>query len=98
MRTLVSALGAQGTGVKFAELVELAREHGLFETCIGRAEDGKIDRPERTAFSRLLTRYDRRLVLGLRFLVEGKGRARRYRVERVGNDAHDRNDIPDGRT
>jgi Bifunctional DNA primase/polymerase, N-terminal len=97
MRTLVSALAAQGTGVKFAGLVELARDHGLFETIIGRTEDGKLDRPERTAFSRVLTRYDRRQVLDFRFLVEGEGKKRRYRVESVGNDRDDRNDIPDGK-
>jgi hypothetical protein len=95
MRTLVSALAAQGTGVQFSEAVELARDHGLFETIIGRAEDGELDRHQRTAFSRALTRYDRRLVLDFRFLVEGKGKSRRYRVECVRNDGDDRNDIPD---
>ena len=40
MRSLASAMAAKATGLTFPELVELAREHGLFETFIGGVEDG----------------------------------------------------------
>jgi hypothetical protein len=95
MRSLASALATFATGLTFSELVKLTREHGLFEAFIGRADDGELSRSEKTTFGRLLTSYDRRLVLRFRFLVEGKGKTRRYRVEGGGNDRDDRNDISD---
>ena len=58
------------------------REGGLFENIIG-MDNGELGRREKTTFSRLLARYDRRTVLNYRFSLDGKGHSRRYRVERL---------------
>lgn len=92
MCALALALAVHGSGVTFPELVAMARAGGLFDSIIGSVDDGELGRSEKTSFGRLLTRYDRRLVRDFRFLVEGKGKTRRYKVERVGNDKDDRND------
>jgi hypothetical protein len=94
MRRLVSAMATiESKAWTFAELMVLAREHGFFERVLGpcASEDNEIGRKEKTTLSRLLTRYDRRLVLKYRFLVEGTGKNRRYRIEprnddMIGND------------
>jgi hypothetical protein len=79
MRLLVKELASKQSPSTFQDLVTTAREHGLFESIIGGEED--LGRREKSAFAKLLMRYDRRLVLDWRFLVEGQGRTRRYKVE-----------------
>jgi hypothetical protein len=80
MRKLVSAMANRPTPMAFPELVELAHEHSLFENIIGNDGD-ELGRREKTIFGRLLGRYDRRMVLDYRFLLDGQGHQRRYRVE-----------------
>ncbi len=84
MRALVQAMGEDLLSERsFSQLVDLAVERGLFEQFV----DGEgLNQKTRTAFSRMLVRYDKRLFgTGqlLRFRVEGKGRARKFKVERI---------------
>jgi hypothetical protein len=85
MRKLAEAMVGKPTPLSFTDLVKLARENGLFESIIG-SDDKELNRPEKAALGRLLARYDRRTVLNYRFLLEGKGHSRRYRLEPVQND------------
>lgn len=89
MRRLVSAMADTAAPRTFKELIKLAREHGLFESILGTIDNATetLGRSEKSTFGRLLTRYDRRLVLKHRFLVGGKGKSRLYRLE-VGNCGH----------
>ena len=80
MRLLVKEMASNPAPLPFADLVKLAHEHGLFANIIGEAGDD-LGRREKSAFARLLMRYDRRLVLDWHFIVEGQGRTRRYKVE-----------------
>jgi hypothetical protein len=79
MRELVKRLaGSEPT--KFDEVVDFSREHGLFERLIG--DGGELKPPEKSAFGKLLKRYDRRVFAGGRhFVVDGKGRYKTFRVE-----------------
>jgi hypothetical protein len=75
MRELVKLLGT--IPVKFDDLVGAAREHGLFERLIG--NEGDLKPSDKSAFGKLLKRYDRRIFGGCnRFVVEGKGHSRRF--------------------
>ena len=58
-----------------------ALEKSLLPGVIGGTGDDEIGRREKSTFGRLLTRYDRRLVLNSRFTVEGKGHSKRYKAE-----------------
>jgi len=78
MRSLVAGMDSKAP-VNFAELVALARSLGLFEAIIG-TDETELDRKSKSTLARLLTRYDRRLVGNHRFVIEGKGHARIYRV------------------
>jgi hypothetical protein len=78
MRELVKLLGT--TPVKFDDLVETAQGHGLFERLIGNSGDD-LKPPQKSAFGKLLRRYDRRIFGDTkRFVVEGKGHSRRFYV------------------
>jgi hypothetical protein len=73
MRELVKLLGEEP--VKFDELVDKAREHGLFERIIG--SDGDLKPSDKSTLGKLLKRYDRRVFAdGRRFVVDGKGHSR----------------------
>lgn len=96
MRRLVSEMADKLTPCTFGELIELARENGLFEAIIG-ADGEEPGRREKSAFGKLLGRYDRRLVLNHRFVVVGKGKTRRYKVE-IGNGGNGGNGVSDGKT
>jgi hypothetical protein len=75
MRELVAALGVDP--IKFDELVTLAREKGLFERLL--AGEADLKPTDKSAFGKLLKRYDRRVFRdGKRFIVEGKGHSRRF--------------------
>jgi hypothetical protein len=75
MRELVKVLDC--TPVKFDELIGIARERGLFERLIG--NDGELKPSDKSAFGKLLKRYDRRIFGGCkRFVVDGKGHSRRF--------------------
>ena len=63
----------------FASLAELCAGVGLFEHATDAMEDGRMTREGNAAFSRLLKRFDGRVVApGIRFCVEGAGRNRVY--------------------
>lgn len=81
MRTLVRTIanGAKLKSVQFEEVVDMARDAGLFEWCI--PPDGDLEPKAKSSFGKLLKSYDRRLINGYRFTVEGKGHARRFKVE-----------------
>jgi hypothetical protein len=68
-----------GEAVKFDELTALAREHGLFNRLIG--GEGGLKPADKSAFGKLLKKYDRTLFAGCqRFVVDGKGHSRRFRA------------------
>ena len=77
MHELVQLL-AQNEPMKFDELVELSQEHGLFEWII--SGSGELKPAERSRFGKLLKRYDRRIFAQGRFIVDGRGRSKKYRV------------------
>ena len=79
MRVLVGAMPANP--VTFTEIVALAQANGCFEWVLGDDASAEIGRREKSTFSKLLTRYDRRLVGNHRFIIEGKAHGRRYYVE-----------------
>jgi hypothetical protein len=83
MRALVTAIAgsSQRKAVSFDELVTLARGGGLFERVL--PADGDLDAKTRSVLGKLFGRYDRRLVGGFRFLVEGKGHSRAFKVEKL---------------
>ena len=65
--------------VRFEELTGVARERGLFERIIG--GDGELKPADKSAFGKLLARYDRRVFGGcIRFVVDGRGHSRRFRA------------------
>lgn len=69
--------------LKFQEVVTLARTEGLFPTIL---TPGSADTTaaEKTGFGRLLTAQDQRTFPGrLRFVIIGKGHARRYAVQKL---------------
>jgi hypothetical protein len=85
----IAALGEvmePGEGMTFVELVELCAEKGLFDRFTDDRDGddpGKLSRKAKSAFSRLLKSYDGRFVAETkRFVVKGKGHARRYVVAR----------------
>jgi 5S rRNA maturation endonuclease (ribonuclease M5) len=86
MRRLVAALEVEGR-YTFSEVVTICQANGCFEGLVGTTGDD-LKHSCRIALSRLLLRYERRLVGERRFQIEGKGHARRYRTERAADDAH----------
>jgi 5S rRNA maturation endonuclease (ribonuclease M5) len=86
MRRLVSTLEAARL-YTFAEVVEVCQANGCFEGLVGATGDD-LKHSCRIALSRLLLRYERRLVGERRFQITGKGHGRRYHVERAASDAH----------
>jgi 5S rRNA maturation endonuclease (ribonuclease M5) len=85
MRRLVATL-ERGRRYTFAEIVNVCQANGCFEGLVGASGD-ELKNASRVAMSRLLLRYERRLVGERRFQIEGKGRGRRYHVEGATNDA-----------
>src|SRR5262249_51272229 len=83
MRYLVSTLanGCTLKAVDFEELVEVARANGLFEWIIPPA--GDLLPKSLSTLGKLLKSWDRRLVGGCRFSLEGKGHSRRFKVEKI---------------
>ena len=86
MRRLVAAL-ERDRRYAFAEIVEVCQGNGCFEGLVG-TSGNDLKHSCRIALSRLLLRYERRLVGECRFQITGKGHARRYHVERATSDAH----------
>ncbi|MGB8355154.1 MAG: hypothetical protein WCD79_14750 [Chthoniobacteraceae bacterium] len=84
MASLVKALFAKHRteGVKFSEMVAIAREHKLFTGIL--VPGNELGRAEKTALGRLFSSFDQRMFgSGLRFVILGKGHARRYAVQKL---------------
>jgi hypothetical protein len=73
--------GTTGCSVEFSDLVNFAREGGLFPRLI--PEEGDLDRASRSAFSKLLARYDQCAIGSCRFAINGKGHNRRFYVYQI---------------
>lgn len=68
-----------GVPMKFGEVVGLCRTLGLFERTV--PGDGMLDQNQKSTLGKLLAHYHGRLMPARRrFLMEGKGHARRYVV------------------
>jgi hypothetical protein len=85
MRRLVEAM-EPGTLYTFAEIVELCRTNECLQEFVGKS-GAEIERADRAAMGRLLGRYNNRLVKNCRFLIEGAGHNRHFRVAAVESDA-----------
>jgi len=79
MRALVAAM-TPATRYTYSELVDLCRKSDIFTGLIG-SSDTDMDRAQRSAFGRLLTRYNDRTVGDFRFSIDGTGHARRFFVQ-----------------
>jgi hypothetical protein len=85
MRRLVDMM-QPGAPYMFAEIVELCQLNGCFDGLVGEV-GAELKNASRVTLARLLGRYDHRLVRDYRFVIEGKGHKRRYRIEVVESDA-----------
>jgi hypothetical protein len=74
MRKLVTLL-AEGEPAKFDQIIEHCKEHGLFERL--QTKDGEMNKHR---LGWLLKRYDRRIFAAGRFVIDGVGRHRTFRV------------------
>lgn len=98
MRRLVEAMARKNGPCTFKELIDFAVEMGCFERILGitsALEDcievgAKLTPRQTSILGRLLQRYDLRQIGSHRFIIEGKGHARRYRVEPVGQATAER--------
>jgi len=81
MRMLAAGM-TPGTAYTSVEIVNLCRKLNIFDGVLGSAE-GDMGRAQRTAFGRLLARYDQRRVGNSKFLINGSGHARRFGVLRA---------------
>jgi hypothetical protein len=86
MRQLVKLLSVR-LEAKFDDLVCMARENGLFERFI---DDELVLKPSvKSAFGKLLKKYDHRLFDGCnRFIVDGRGHSRSFRVVSESENTH----------
>lgn len=84
MRRLVVAM-QPGRRYTFAEVVQLCQSNECFDGLVGEGS-AELRNASRVTLSRLLGRYENRLVKDCRFVIEGKGHTRRYRIE-IGSDA-----------
>ena len=90
MRRVVENM-LEGQLYEFSALVQIMRELGAFESIVGLDEsddpslaDGRRLKPaESSKLGRLLAGYDQRQVGDWRFIVEGKGHAKRFNKVRV---------------
>lgn len=92
MRALVKVM-RKGKTYKFTEIVDLCRSEEVFVNLV----EGIMDNAHRRALSYVLSRYDKRAVGEHRFLIEGRGHQRRYRVEKMESGEHDstiKHDLP----
>jgi hypothetical protein len=68
-----------GRRYSFKEIAEHAIGGGLFDRVTSDADGMELTPRAKTQFSRILVRYDRRLLASQsRFMIEGKGHSRRY--------------------
>jgi len=83
----LAGLMKPGERYTFAELVAAAEDAGLFERLTTDRDNNGLARGAKSAFAKLLTKYDRRRVTanGV-FRVEGKGKTRKFAV--LGHGGH----------
>jgi hypothetical protein len=81
MRLLVAAM-KQGKPYTAGELACLCRREEIFPELVGHSEED-MSPALRSAFGWMLKRYCRRRVREFRFVIEGEGRQKRYKVEVV---------------
>jgi hypothetical protein len=79
---LLTAQMAPGIPYTAGELVNLCRTHSIFDSLVG-SSDADMGRAQRSAFGKLLSRYDDRRVGVLRFHITGTNHAKRFRVLRA---------------
>lgn len=85
MRALTTAM-KPGTAYTSVGLVELCRRVGAFDGLVGE-KDADMGRAQRTAFGRLLARYNQRRVGESKFLITGSGHGKRFSVLRAEDQA-----------
>ena len=85
MRRLVEVMQSDNE-YTFAQVVDLCQANGCFDGIVGDART-EVANANRVKLSRLLGRYDHRLVRDCRFLIRGKSHQRRYHIEMVESDA-----------
>jgi hypothetical protein len=83
MRLLVKQMTPR-TEYNSSEIVDLCRKHDIFPALVGSA-DVDMQRAQRSAFGKLLARYDNRQVSDLKFFVTGTGHSKRFCVLRPEN-------------
>jgi hypothetical protein len=86
MRTLTAAMKPKKR-YSPQDLAGVCRHQGVFTGLVGDS-DLDMERAHRSAFGKMLARYDNRLVGNRRFVVEGKGHQRRYIVDEVSQIRH----------
>jgi hypothetical protein len=84
MRRLVEVMQS-GRPYTFAEIAQLCQSNGCWEGLVGEA-GAELKNGSRVLLAHLLSRFADRLVNHCRFLIEGKGHKRRYRIEPAGPD------------
>jgi len=80
MRTLTAAM-TPGAAYTYVELVDLCRRLDIFTGLVG-TSDADVGRAQRSAFGKLLSRYDNRQVNDLKFFIDGTGHGKRFQVRR----------------
>jgi hypothetical protein len=85
MRRLVEVMQS-GRPYTFAEIAQLCQSNGCWDGLVGEA-GAELKNGGRVLLAHLLSRFADRLVKHCRFLIEGKGHKRRYRIEPAGSDA-----------
>lgn len=78
---LLTAEMISGRDYTVGEIADICRKLGIFEGLLG-ATEADMGRSQRSAFGKLLARYDDRQVKDLRFKISGSGHSRRFRVLR----------------
>jgi hypothetical protein len=79
MRTLVEAM-TPGQPYGFKEIAKLAYDANVFSGLVGNSP-AMMDSAQRSAFGYVLRRYHNRKVRNSTFFIDGKGHAKRYRIE-----------------
>jgi len=73
-----------GKRYEFADLVDIAVDYGLFERATTERDDVDLTRKGKSVMSKILARYDRKIVSqNSRFVIVGNGHNRRYQLETI---------------
>lgn len=85
MRRLVEVM-QPNVQYTFLEIVGLCQDNECFEELVGKPQ-AEMETASRVTLAKLLGRYDDRIVSDRRFIIEGKGHKRKFRVEAIVLDA-----------